>query len=127
MSVFTPQLVVVAVGLSIADSQKGLIGAIATTGFRLIVMIVSLVVVPHEFVCCNLTLYVPWLLKRILGNKELVLVPLINTKSEIESTEQVFDNFVITHVYGCATQSVLIEILFKFITVGAHNEGNTIV
>ena len=95
---FTPQLVVVAVGLSIADSQKGLIVVIATTGFRLIVMIVSLVVVPQEFVCCNLTLYVPWLLKRILGSNELVFVPLINTKSKLESAEQVFDNFVITHV-----------------------------
>ena len=127
MSAFTPQLVVVAVGVSIADSQKGMIGAIATIGFRLIVMIVSLVVVPHVFVCCNLTLYVPWLLKRILGNNELTLVPLINTKSELESAVQVFDNFVIDQVYGWATQSVLIEILFKFITAGAHNEGNVIV
>ena len=127
MIAFTPQLVVVAIGVSIADSQKGVIGAIATIGFRFIVMIVSLVVVPQVLVCCNLTLYVPWLLKRILGNNELTVVPLINTKSELESAVQVFDNFVIDHVYGCAAQSVLIEILFKFITVGAHNEGNAIV
>ena len=127
MIAFTPQLVVVAVGVSIADSQKGVIGAIATIGFRFIVMIVSLVLVPQVLVCCNLTLYVPWLLKRILGNNELIFVPLINTKSELESAVQVFDNFVIDQVYGWATQSVLIEILFKFITAGAHNEGNVIV